>query len=423
VHFRNRALTRALTIIPVLCFASTISPSISGANSHPEWLQVANRYRASAGLSEVIESPDATAGALAHGRYMIRNNYVGHEETRGKPGYSEAGNRAGTTGNVSSGDGPAISQREAVESWLTVPFHGVNMLSPDSTRFGYAIATDATNTRWAASMPLFWDRADGSAKIDSSVEAMAADLVSRDTEVERTGYSWTCRGARCVLIAGSRVFVSEQGKFVERPEIDPRNAERDGLAFGKTVVFPGPGSGVPLIRFAGNEYPDPLPSCGYQGSAGLPIYVLRGKPTEVAEATLVDRSGTKLPLCTISATTYRNPKDGVAQQLGRDVLQANGAVVLLPRQPLQFGQSYDVRVKTTDGEAITWSFHTTNNGAIDLPVGDPKANEPTVGQPSQTSKSPDLTETLTPSKPGGKANATRELAAGTKRKPRAKKKR
>jgi hypothetical protein len=359
--------------------------NVTSAQSIPEWLQVTNRYRASVGLPDVVENRDATAGASAHSRYLVTNAEISHDEDKRKPAYSDIGRRAGLTGNVSAGSGSTVTQRQAVEGWLTVPFHGVGMLAPHATAFGFGQYQTKQNA-WAATLSLFWDAFDDPSTDGASRRAqqLVDDLLMIETWIPSKGYSYNCNGADCVLVSDSRVFVTDHGRLVEKPGADPVAADRGELGYDTPIVFPGNGSGVPLSRYGGSEYPNPLTSCpGFREPAGLPIYIMRGKPTELSDATVVDDQGVSQQLCILSASTYRNAQDGEAQHLGRSVLDSYGAVVLIPRSPLQYGHGYNVSARTTDGQSFKWSFRVTSNAAIDLPTGHVKANEPTVGIPSQ----------------------------------------
>ena len=384
---RGRVRTSVLAMAITGVLASIAPISGTTAQPTPEWLQVANRYRASVGLNDVAENPTASVGAAAHSRYLVTNSEVGHDEDKRKPAYSDVGRRAGMTGNVSAGSGARLTERQIVEGWLTVPFHGVGMLAPHASAFGFGQFSTKQNN-WAATLSLFWDAYDDPSSPSTGTEARARQLVDDLIRIEpwiaTKGYSYNCNGTECVLVSDSRVFVTDRGRLVEKPGADPVAADRGELGYDKPVLFPGNGSGVPLVRYGGYEYPNPLTSCpGYKGQAGLPIYILRGKPTELAEASVTDDRGTAQQLCTISATTYRDPQDASAERLGRSVLDSYGAVVLLPRNPLQYGRSYNVRARTTDGEVFNWTFRVTANAAIDLPAGHARAEQATVGLPSQ----------------------------------------
>ena len=386
---RSRIWNSALVIglIGAVATIGTVVPvSVTSAQSVPEWLQVTNRYRASVGLEDVVENPEASSGAAAHSRYLVANSVIGHDEDKGRPAFSEIGRRAGLTGNVSAGFGSTVTQRQAIEGWLTVPFHGVGMLAPNSKAFGFG-QYQTKQKAWAATLSLFWDAFDDPSNPGGSgrtANQLVEDLLRSEPWISTKGYSYHCNGADCVLVSDSRVFVTDQGRLIEKPGADPREADRGELGYDEPILFPGNGSGVPLARYGGSESPNPLTSCpGYKEPAGLPIYILRGKPTELTQATIVDDQGVPQQLCILSALTYRNASDADAESLGRSVLDSYGAVVLIPRSPLRYGHAYQVSARTTDGQDFRWNFRVTSNSAIDLPAGHIRANEPTVGLSSQ----------------------------------------
>jgi hypothetical protein len=69
-----------------------------------------------------------------------------------------------------------------------------------------------------------------------------------------------------------------------------------------------------------------------------------------------DRARRRAPRehCRFDGTTYVNP-DADMQSVGRNVLAARGAVVLLPREPLVKGVSYAASL-TADGATLAWTF-------------------------------------------------------------------
>ena len=132
--------------------SATGSTAARGANGEPEWLVIANLYRASAGLAPVTENPEASAGAAAHSRYLALHRLIGHDEERSKAGYSPAGLHAGMTGNVFGGYG-GLTQRQTIKGWMAAPFHGLAMLDPHAKVYEYGAFTN--NGYWAATLSLF----------------------------------------------------------------------------------------------------------------------------------------------------------------------------------------------------------------------------------------------------------------------------
>ncbi|MEI6497471.1 MAG: CAP domain-containing protein [Actinomycetota bacterium] len=111
------------------------------------------------------------------------------------------------------------------------------------------------------------------------------------------------------------------------------------------ILFPGDGTTTNLTRFV-VETPNPLPYCGWSGSAGLPVIAMMPEAvTGNVSASIVGPNG-PLETCALS----RLNTDGTAQVL----LGGDNAVVAIPHATLEPG-NYTVTV-TTQARTVTWSF-------------------------------------------------------------------
>jgi len=139
----------------------------------------------------------------------------------------------------------------------------------------------------------------------------------------------------------------------------------DGSQFlAREVLFPTPGSEVP-IRGRISEWPNPIEACNatqapklpyrsisatWQNPVGLPISVMTSVPfqavdTEATYARLVRTSdGAEVPVCALGSTQFWN-QDSVATNVGIWVLRNYGMLVVVPKDPLDPGQEYEVEVK------------------------------------------------------------------------------
>ena len=121
------------------------------------------------------------------------------------------------------------------------------------------------------------------------------------------------------------------------------------------VLFPGNGASVPLGSYNGGEFPDPLQGCsGYGAPTGLPITIQVGSnvATTVA-AHAFTGNGAALDHCVIDSTNAA---------VGSNLV-SRGAVILIPRQPLQPGVRYLVAL-TVNGAHYTWSFAVNSTDSI-----------------------------------------------------------
>jgi putative cell wall-binding protein len=150
---------------------------------------------------------------------------------------------------------------------------------------------------------------------------------------------------------------------------------RDGAASGY-VAWPGNGSTIDRTSFTSGETPDPLTACpGYALPTGHPAYLTQPQAATV-RTTYLRTAGDAVDHCVITAQTYRNP-DAAAEELGRSLLAAANAVVIIPRAPLAPG-TYDVMVGT-DAADVVWSFTvgTSLSGATETP----RVIAPGTGEP------------------------------------------
>ncbi|MGM9321639.1 CAP domain-containing protein [Deinococcus aquaticus] len=146
------------------------------------------------------------------------------------------------------------------------------------------------------------------------------------------------------------------GAFQSAAVLDVRRglSAPDGQTY--PVRYPGPESGLDLaVAPAGasaSEWPDPLVHCGLN-EAGAPVALLMGPGVTVRGASL-KVNGQPVPACLLSAASFRGASAGDTQ-VGRGVLGAQGAGVLLPHAPLRAGDRVQVSFGTTAGR-VGWTF-------------------------------------------------------------------
>jgi hypothetical protein len=378
---RKSAISRfscaGLVLITALVtgLATVLVPTPVTAQGDPDWLTVANQYRAVAGVDPASHNAPASAGAVLHSKYLVLNRVIGHDEDPSDKGFTPEGRRAGLTGNVAYGNGPFPTTRAAVEGWMVVPFHGVGIIAPSNTSLGLGLYRSGRT--WAATMPLFWDDyqdPDAPQNTDDVFSAALEAVYQLDPTLRDKGFSAAKNGGLVTITIDDRTFEVLKGVAVETTGIP---------ATSRPVhLWPGDGTGVPLVAYGGSEWPDPLTSCkGFTRKAGLPIYIVRGRPTELASASVSTANGTSMPLCILSARTFSGA-DASSQSTARGILNSYGAVVIMTKSPLSFNSTYRVQATTTEGEVYSWSFRTTVD-RIEPPSGNPLAGQPTPGKSSQ----------------------------------------
>jgi uncharacterized protein YkwD len=262
----------------------------------PYWLAQINAARASAGLLPVVEEDEWSAGGVLHSRYMVKNNYVGHDEETSNAWYTPEGRAAGQNGNAYANYAHDESDPPGIDAWLTTPFHLINVLDPRLAKTGFG---------WYREGP-------GDAKKDADPDAYQI-------------------GATLDVARG----------------ID---ADREPARY--PVFFPGNGQTMPYSRYFGSEHPDPLTSCPDRAFQGAPLLVQLDSTPKVTSVTVM-KDGLRLDRCVFDETSYKHD-DAETQALGREVLAGRHAVVIMPREPLTAG-IYRVTL-VSGGVTHSWAF-------------------------------------------------------------------
>lgn len=270
-----------------------------------------NAVRSIAGLNPVALQANASMDCWLHGRYRAENNSRFHTEDPTLPYATSAGADCAGTSNLSTQytiASEAATSTQLVDILFTVPFHAVGMLNPGQQSVGIGLYTQA--------LP--------------------------------AGQTWAKQAG------GIRSF----GSQTTQP-----------------VTFPGDGQTTFLLKYAGGEWPNPLTSCaGFDpAQTGLPLIVRSGVfgDTTATEAQLtVDGIGVEV--CAFGSTQYVNTvdapgsyPDGVksAQDIARSILRGYGAVMVIPKAPLEAGKTYQARV-VVNGQARSWSFKTAASSGM-----------------------------------------------------------
>lgn len=129
------------------------------------------------------------------------------------------------------------------------------------------------------------------------------------------------------------------------------------------ILFPGDGTTTSLSRFI-TESPNPMTSCGWTGTAGLPIIAMMPEGFSGNPSATFTGPGGAIETCVLSA----HNTTGVAQQ----ILAGNNAVIVVPRTILLTG-TYAVAVSTS-ARNVSWSFTvdpTAATGVQPVPVTEP----------------------------------------------------
>jgi uncharacterized protein YkwD len=270
-----------------------------------DWLTFVNYYRASARLPALGVNPSWSQGAQEHACYMVRNDRPTYYQ---EPGLctSPAGAEAGANSNLFASGNVNTSDKEAIDTWMAGPFHSLRIIDPALQTTGFGSHREAVDT---------WQ--------------MAAVL---DILRGRTGQP--------------------------PPAAYP-------------VRWPGHNTTVYLKSYNDTEFPGIVQTCPpyidelgiVHHYRGLPVVLQLGSGNVITEASVPvvtgasfrrDSDGLFLFRCVFDETSFHHG-DPAAQTLGRAILAAQDAIVLVPLSPLTPG-SYTVTI-TALGQAHVWTFH------------------------------------------------------------------
>ena len=255
------------------------------------WLTYLNDLRQIANLPTLTENADLTAGSLAHSQYMVLTDIVAHNEEGNSELYSDIGANAAANSVIFT-TGTTIADFEwAMNYWFSMPFHALPLLDPRLQKVGYGD------------------------------------------------------------------YVEEIGAVNMAATLDIYSAPRAAAPADMYPIFyPADGSHVWITRQSQLELPDPLSSCDFERPSGPPIIVQLGSGDITPDVTnvVLQRGNVFLDVCYFDETSYINA-DPSAQRIGRDLLNTQDAIIIIPMSELTFGPAYTVTLEVS-GVIYTWSF-------------------------------------------------------------------
>ena len=275
-----------------------------------DWLTTLNKWRTMAGTRPIGENSNLSHGCQLHAQYLVNqippgDNNLGnlamamgadmHHEASGRDGFTEEGAMAAVGGRHVQG------------------------------------VLQAADVSWSAP--------DGKADIDGLlvVPFHRLSLLAPWAKVAGFGRAGTAPGSAAALA-------------IRGPEADAPTASE--------ISFPPSNSTVPIGSMNYLEWPNPLASCpGYHIPVGLPVTLQLGKNQRARLSSYSFTDATenlKMESCAFDSATYSN-RDPGQRNFAVKALTSFGAIVLIPRYPLQPGHTYKVSL-TVNGANDSWSF-------------------------------------------------------------------
>jgi len=263
-----------------------------------------NGWRALGGLPAVTGNLELHSGCRAHARWMVNNQTAAHNEDPNLPGYTLEGEACGQAASLAFGVNLFPTDGQMVDALLASPFHALNALDGRLAEVGFG----------SARLDMVWG---------GTYAAAALDVFH--------GLDWSRSPA--------------------------------------LTTFPRDGGVLPILSYNGLAQPDPLSACpGYTaptGAALLALY-LSNPPGTITSSTL-QQGSTLLQHCLIHGGSYVNPNPDLELQ-GRSALAERAALMILPRQPLQPGKTYTMRLTWAGGQEMRWTFTTATEPLNILPL-------------------------------------------------------
>jgi hypothetical protein len=356
-RFRTRPLPIAAAIIMLTlagCAAKASAPQTpSAANASPananqnapaqpalaepfaSALSRWNYYRTSAGVPALVVKPELSEAAVHHSRYLVKNHVQGGtavlqqghldqvvanpgslEESVGNQFYTEDGAKWSQASNVIRSSLMPPDGAPIVDDLMSTGFIAMNMMSPQLAAVGFGN---------------YCSEGDCATTIVFDVGLTKSEFLAL---YHSNGMAWN----------------PQLGKmpFTRAPLRSP-------------IEFPAKGTQLVVTSFDSTEMPNLFTNCpGYYAPSGPAVFIALGGPpgggdddVKVASSS-ISQDGNPLESCAFDATNYTNP-DGYQQRIGRELLRSHGAVILVPRQPLEPGHTYTVSFTTASG-TNSWSF-------------------------------------------------------------------
>jgi hypothetical protein len=274
----------------------------------PVWLKHLDDFRNATGLLPVQSDPQLSDGDRQHAVYMIKNfateiatGSLGaevHTEDPAMPWYTPEGAEAARTSDITErGASPGRTlpspEQWAIEGWMTAPFHRLLILNPRLHEVGFG-----------------YDCEDNICVAVLNVLSGAAPLPSTDAPLEHP------------------------------------------------ILFPPDGASLAAsMRMLDEEWPTPISGCdGFAFPTGLPVTLQLGPLVEARldSFSIAREDGAEIEACGFDASSYRNLDESERARVAGN-LRGQGAIVIVPRSPLDPGTRYDVHA-TVNGRDYKWSF-------------------------------------------------------------------
>uniref|UniRef100_A0A7C2GCW7 CAP domain-containing protein n=1 Tax=Thermus islandicus TaxID=540988 RepID=A0A7C2GCW7_9DEIN len=301
-----------------------------------------NLWRDYMGYAPVQEDPEWSFRAWLHGRYLAMNidkDPFAHDEDLSYPFSSPEGKAAGARGNVGRrtvyiprSSFPDFSswplESAMTNGFYAVPFHRLSLIAPDVTTGGFGLFRAALDD---PAYPSYWR------------------LYSVSTQpVFRSGTRPT-EDAQLFPVRDKTVPLNRM--YGERPP------------YNSPCQNPDKPASPPYLTHQGLDWS----RSPFGLALSVRLFAAQPTPTKVLEARLTRVSDNQeVPVCAYGSEQYWAPSDQ-GGDLGNRLLAYDSAVFVVPRYPLDPGETYRAEVRAVFGtteERFNWSFRVAPQDAL-----------------------------------------------------------
>ena len=135
--------------------------------------------------------------------------------------------------------------------------------------------------------------------------------------------------------------------------LDVLHGSAIGSRVGRTMPYPYPGAELPITSSSG------LAMCG--GGPGGPVSIFFHPQNPTVTAFLVTVNGRPVPLCVVTSGNFWSP--GVDPTTWRQMLAADGAVLVIPSEPVPVGATVQVGLATAEF-GVTWTHYSVRGDGV-----------------------------------------------------------
>ena len=133
------------TVTPIPTSTVTPTPTIV-PTQEAGWLGYINFLRSLGQLPPLTENSSWSYGCGLHARYMVKNGVIIHDEDPANQWYTPEGHAASGSSNLMVSSSTSATDEDAIDLWLSGPFHSVGVIDPSLLQTGFGSYREAVGS-------------------------------------------------------------------------------------------------------------------------------------------------------------------------------------------------------------------------------------------------------------------------------------